>query len=196
MKILMRMIFQISLALFIFISTSAFSQHYDKEHSETHNSQSSEHGAHYHKNHIGIFTGGTSEFGNDNDTNFTLGVDYVRRFTETGFLGVGVFGEVMFADHTKYLLGVPLYLYPAKHLWLRAGPGLEIFEVDQSHSGSQSNKARSVGSKEGTNTKFLLRAGLGYDYEIRGFTLGPCISFDFIDSETFLVWGVNIGMGF
>ncbi len=192
----MKIIIRLSLALSFFFSINALAQHHDAEQTETHDSTATKHHAHYHKNHFAIFTGGTTEFGSDNDTHFTLGADYVRRFTETGFLGVGVFGEIVFADHTKYLLGLPLYLYPARHLWVRAGPGLEIFEESKSHSGSQSAERSSSGSKEETITKFLLRAGIGYDYEVRGFTIGPSVSVDFIESDTILVWGVNIGKGF
>ena len=55
----------------------------------------------FHPNHVAIFTGATTGLEEDKNTHFTLGVDYVRRFTESGRLGIGVFGEVIFDKHTE-----------------------------------------------------------------------------------------------
>ena len=95
----MKIVIQISLVLLLFYNSVAFGQHQDTEHEGVHDSGSAEHDAHYHPNHFAIFTGATTELEDDKDTHFTLGVDYVRRFTESGLLGIGVFGEVIFAKH-------------------------------------------------------------------------------------------------
>ena len=80
---------------------------------------------------------------------------------------------------------------------MRAGPGLEIHEEEEkSHSAVQSESRMAGGSKTETKTEFIMRAGLGYDFEVSGFSIGPNLSVDFFRDKTSLVWGVNIGKGF
>jgi hypothetical protein len=189
------MIIQISLVLLLFFSSNVFAQHDDTKQAETHDSGSEEHGAHFHPNHFAIFTGGTTELVHDKDTNFTLGADYTRRFTESGRVGIGVFGEVIFAKHTEYLVGIPLYVYPTNNFWLRAGPGLEIYK-EKSHSASQSASEMAEGGKKETKTGFLIRTGLGYSFEVGGFQIVPSVDVDFLRNKTSLVWGVNFTKGF
>ena len=38
------------------------------------------HDAHFHRNHVAIFSGATTQLEGDKNTDFTLGADYVRRF--------------------------------------------------------------------------------------------------------------------
>ncbi len=193
----MKMIVQICLIVVLFFSLNTFAQHQDTEQVGTHDSVSTEHDTHFHRNHIAIFTGLTTELEEDKDTHFTLGVDYVRRFTESGRLGIGVFGEAIFDKHTEWVVGIPLYFYPTNNFWLRAGPGLEIHEEEEkSHSAVQSESGMAEGSKTETKAKFIMRVGLGYDFEVSGFTIGPNLSVDSFRDKASLVWGVNIGKGF
>jgi len=192
-----KIIIQISLVLLLFFSSNTFAQHEETEHQRVHNSTSAEHGHNFHSNHIAIFTGATTELEEDKDSHFTLGVDYVRRVTKSGRLGIGVFGEVIFGEHTEWVFGIPFYVYPIKNLWLRVGPGLEIHEEkEKSHSSVQSETGMAKGSKTETKTEFITRAGLGYEFEVSGFIIGPALSIDFFRNKTSLVWGVNFGKGF
>jgi len=192
-----KIIIQISLVLLLFFSSNTFAQHEETEHQGVHNSTSAEHGHNFHPNHIAIFTGATTELEEGKDSHFTLGVDYVRRITKSGRLGIGVFGEVIFDEHTEWVFGIPLYFYPTNNFWLRVGPGLEIHEEkEKSHSSVQSESGMAKGSKTETKTEFITRAGLGYDFEVSGFSIGPNLSVDFFRDKTSLVWGVNIGKGF
>lgn len=193
------MIVQICLILLLLFSTDVFAQQEDTKQAESHNSPTSQHSAHYHPNHVAIFAGGTTELEKDKDTHFTLGIDYVRRFTESGRVGIGVFGEVIFAEHTEYLVGIPLYIYPTNHFWLRAGPGLEIYEDEKekkSNSTAASTSITSGDSYKETNVDFFIRAGLGYDFEVTGFTIGPNASFDFFREKITFIWGIALGKGF
>ena len=166
-----KMIVQILLVLFY--NSNAFGQYQDTKHD-----------THFHRNHIAIFTGATTELEREKGTDFTIGVDYVRRFSKSGLLGIGVFGEVNFDKHTELVFGLPLYFYPTNNFWLRAGPGLDIHKKEEK---SHSNE---------TEVGYVIRTGLGYDFEISGFTIGPNLSIDFFREKTSLVWGINIGRGF
>ena len=194
---LVKIIIHTCLVLMLFFSSITFAQHEDTEQAEMHDSGSAKHGTHFHPNHVAVFIGATTELEEDKDTHFTLGVDYTRRFTESGRLGIGVFGEVIFAEHTEFLVGIPFYVYPMKNFWLRAGPGLEIHEEEKkSHSASQSASEMAEGGKRETKTEFLIRTGLGYGFEVAGFQIGPNVGVDFLRNKTSLVWGVNIIKGF
>jgi hypothetical protein len=43
---------------------------------------------------------------------------------------------------------------------------------------------------------FLFRAGVGYEFELKQFTLMPEVNADFVDGETNLFLGVSIGVKF
>jgi hypothetical protein len=105
---------------------------------------------------------------------------------------IGGFGEAIFADHTEYVLGVPLGFFLTRSLWLRAGPGVEFGkESEESHSRSSSSEGH-----QKTVTKFLFRFGAGYNVELGGWTITPSLDFDLVRSANALVWGVSIGKGF
>ncbi len=186
-----RMLVQISLVLLLFCNSSAFGQHEETEYEWVRGSGAEAHDAHFHPNHIAIFTGATTKLEGKNDTDFTLGADYVRRFSKSGLLGIGLFGEAIFADHTEWLFGIPLYLYPLHNFWLRAGPAIEIHEKKKKSESAMSGK-----SKTETDVEFVLRTGLGYDIEVGRFTIAPNLSFDFLRNKTSMVWGLNFGKGF
>jgi len=185
------MLVRVCMALLLFFCSSAFVQGEETEYDRAQGAGAEAHDAHYHPNHISIFVGATTKLEGDNDTDFTLGADYVRRFLKSGRLGIGLFGEAIFAEHTDWVFGIPLYVYPYKNFWLKAGPGLEFHKKKEKSSSERSGK-----SKTETDTEFLIRTGLGYDIELAGFTIAPTLSFDFLRSKTSMVWGLNLGKGF
>jgi len=175
----MNIIIQLSLILLLFCTINSFSQDFDSEIESNHDSEGEMHNAHFHRNHFGVFLGATTELEEDKDTHFTLGIDYTRRITNNGRWGLGVFGEAIFANHTEWLFGIPLYFYPTNKLWLRAGPGVEF------------HKKKKESGKE-TEAEFLIRTGIGYSIELNKFTIAPSFSVDFLRNKTSLVWGISI----
>jgi len=186
-----KIIIQISFVLFLICNFNALGQDHEIDNQGNQDYAGEDHDSHFHPNHIAIFTGATSQLEEDKDTDFTLGVDYVRRFSESGRWGIGVFGEVIFGKHTEWLFGIPVYFSPFNNFWLRAGPALEIHEDEM-----KSDSGMTGSTKTETETGFALRTGFVYDIEVYGFTLGPNLSIDFFRDKTSLAWGLNIGKGF
>jgi len=154
------------------------------EKKESHESSHSE-----HRHHLAALVGATSNL-DKKHTDFTLGGDYHYRLASRW--AVGGFGEAVFAEHTEYLFGVPLYFFPSSSFWLRAGPGVEFAkESEESHSRSSSGEGHVT-----SETKFLFRFGAGYNFEVGGLTITPSLDFDLVRSANALVWGVGIGKGF
>jgi hypothetical protein len=139
---------------------------------------------HFYYNHFALFVGASSLFERD-DTHLTLGLDYVRYFSPESDFAVGVYTEAIFAHHTEWLFGAVLFYGITKHLWIRAGPGVEILQEENEHNGETESK-----------TEFLIRIGAGYSIHFGKFFVDPSIDLDFLRSSTTLVWGVNVGMGF
>ena len=184
----MKIVIQFSLVLLLFCNFNVFGQDIESEIQDNHDSNVEGHDHHSKKNLIGVFTGLTTQLDGDKNTDFTLGIDYVRHFSNSDRWGIGVFGEVIFAEHNELIFGIPVYFFPTNNFWLRAGPALEIFkEEEESDSGI---------TKTTTETGFAIRAGLGYDIEIMGFTIVPNVSVDFIREKTSLIWGFHMARRF
>ena len=133
--------------------------------------------SHHHNHHIGLFGGFTNDLDEHND--FTLGLDYVYRLPVwEQRLGMGAFGEVIFAEHKEYLLGIPLMLKPAGNLFFVVAPGIVIVE------------------EESTDNHFLFRLGAGYEIDLRNISLTPTVNLDFVEGEESLVFGISLGKGF
>lgn len=151
---------------------------------------------HFHLNHIAMFAGATS-FLEKEGTHFTLGVDYLRYFTHEQRWGISAFGEVILAEHSEWLFGIPLIYHFGNNLWLRSGPGIEIHQEEKTEknghedSGSDQNHAATE-----SKTELVLRIGMGYNIHMATITIAPSLDLDFLRSSTSLVWGINIGMGF
>jgi hypothetical protein len=139
---------------------------------------------HIHYNTIALFTGGSS-FLETGNTSFTLGADYIRRFSSTSNFGLGIYTEAIFAHHIEWVFGaVVLYTLPG-NFWIRSGPGIEFFQEEIEHTGETESK-----------TEFLWRIGVGYKIHIGRFIIDPSVDLDLSRSSEALVWGVNFGMGF
>jgi hypothetical protein len=152
------------------------------------------HGSHAsHRHHLAALIAATSNL-DHHHTNFTLGGDYQYRLASRW--AVGGFGEVIFAEHTEYLFGIPLYFFPTERLWLRTGPGVEF--VTESLEEHEEHSAFSSGGQAPTTTetKFLFRFGVGYNFELGGLTLTPSLDLDLVRNARAVVWGLNIGKGF
>jgi len=171
-----RFLYSVLLFSILFVYSNTFGQNNVND-IDTH-----EKSEHFHFNHLGIFIGATSSL-EKKSTNFTLGADYVRRFSSTSPWGIGFIGEAIFAEHTEWVFGIPAYYYVEDIIWIRSGPGIEILKEESGHSLD-------------TKIEFLYRIGLGHDFELGKFTITPSVDLDLVHHHNSVVWGVSIGKGF
>ena len=147
----------------------------------------------FHKNHLSLFTGGTTESsGGETSTSFSLGLDYERRLSR--LVGLGIGGEYVFgADERETLLGLLLNLHAIGGLVLAAGPGLEFAKEGHAEGDVEAEQEES-----GTSTHAGLRVGIVYEFEVgQRYSIAPSIYTDFIDGkEPTFVWGLAFGVGF
>lgn len=151
---------------------------------------------HFHLNHIAMFAGATS-FIEKVGTHFSLGVDYLRYFRHEQRWGISIFGEVILAEHTEWLFGIPIYYQFENNLWLRSGPGLEFHKEEITEkNGHEDSEADQNHTATESKTEFVLRIGMGYNIHVATITIAPSLDLDFLRSTTSLVWGINVGKGF
>ncbi len=171
---------------------------------EHENSEEAEHNEEHHGNHhLAAFLGLTSNF-EEEETNFSAGLDYEFRlpFADRLF-GIGLFGEYVFAEESEILAGIPINIHPWKELLVFAAPGLafvpkatEESVVDEGkniHNNTLGEEAAADTEKE---SKFLARVGIGYEFETRSFSIAPVVAADFVDGNVSLVYGLSFGIGF
>ena len=131
--------------------------------------EEAEHGAHHHKNHVGVFGGLTHE---RRDNGFALGLDYGRKISDS--FSIGVFAERTWGDFDFDVYGILFAYHVDRWSWI-IGPGIED---------SQFGNER------------LWRLGFGYDFDIGKATLTPNFYIDNVDGEQVYVLGVALGHGF
>lgn len=139
----------------------------------------------YH-NHVALFLGNTTFF-QKSESHFSIGVDYVYRPNVETPWAFSLFGEAIFAEHTEYLIGLPVFYSFHNIWWIRAGPGIEIIQEEEHHATEVETK---------TKVEFLFRFGMGYPFHFGSFTLTPSIDFDLVRNNDAIVLGLNIGYGF
>lgn len=133
----------------------------------------------YHRHHVVGVVAATTNLDHD-QTDFTLGGEYVYRLSPRW--GTGGFGEVVFADHREWLLGVPLLFHVNPSFWLRAGLGAQVIPGEQQAT---------------TEVKWLVRVGTGYNFEVGGgMMVTPFLDLDLVRHPRALIWGLGIGKGF
>jgi len=119
------------------------------------------------RNRFSLFGGMTQE---GSDHGASVGLEYEYRLGS--YLGVGGLAEYAGGDFDSWVLGVPffIHIYAGWVVWL--APGVEI---------------------EDSETNFLFRAGMGYEFEIYPrWSLAPEVNFDFTDGDTKLVYGFTL----
>ena len=141
--------------------------------STTHDAPVQEH--HGYNHHVSLFLGGTTNF-QHSETDFTVGGDYVFRLPVwKRLISIGVFGEVILAEHKEGLCGVLVFLHPVGGLKFFAAPGASVKE-DASH--------------------FLFRVGAGYDFHLHALSITPALYTDIIEGHASLAYGINFGFVF
>jgi hypothetical protein len=137
----------------------------------------------HHRNHIAIYDGAITNFKHD-VTSYTLGLDYEYNMEH---IGVGIFGELIFAEETEILTGL-LASYKMGNLKLLTGPFVEFAKSHDAHATSHDEKY---------HHKFGARVGLAYNFHVKKITISPGISTDYIEGGIWaLTYGVGLGFGF
>lgn len=159
---------------------------------------------HYvHHNHLAIFSGLTSNL-EYKHTDLSVGLDYEYRIPLwDNILGIGLFGEIVFAEHTEYLVGLPIFLHPFGSFKFWAAPGIMIYEPIV-HYDPELHKIKNIKTNQifatdessGSEQKLLIRIGGGYDFHIKNFSITPAFSADIVDGHLYLVYGIYFGLGF
>lgn len=139
----------------------------------------------YH-NHVAIFFGSTTFF-RKGESYFSVGLDYVHQPNVEKPWAFSIFGEAIFAEHTEYLIGFPVYYGFNNIWWLRAGPGIEIIQEEEHHGDVVETK---------TEFEFLFRFGAGVPFHFGRYTITPSVDFDLVRNHDAIVWGINFGYGF
>lgn len=124
---------------------------------------------HRHKIEFGIANTHT-EHGEDA---FTLAASYNYHFSDMA--SIGILGEYAFDPLDIWVVGLPLKFYPGQGWVLTAMPGAEL---------------------HGGHHEPLFRLGVGYEFEMDGYSITPEFNADWVDDEVEYVIGVNIGFGF
>lgn len=138
-------------------------------------------GHHENQHHAALFAGLTTSYidTDHSPTDFTLGIDYEYRLSFLNrLLGVGVFAEAVVAEHTEYLLGIPLALHPIGGLKALVAPGIAFSDVEE------------------VEAHFLLRSTVAYDLHVGILSITPTVSLDIIEEHLFLEYGIALGVGF
>lgn len=145
--------------------------HHPKQYHENHQ---------VHSHHLVVFTGATSNL-EAKHTDFSLGIDYEYRLPVWhNKLGIGLLGELVFAEHKETIIGVPIFFHPVGSLKFLFAPGMAFTEDEHGHS----------------HNHFVSRVGLGYDFHIKTISITPGFSADFIEGHISLIYGISLGIGF
>jgi hypothetical protein len=160
---------------------------------QEHDAEGAEATEEFHKNHLSLFTGGTTESSDGKTgTSFSLGLDYERRLSR--LVGLAGGGELVFGgEEREALVGLYFLLHVTEGLVLAAGPGLEFAKEGHTEADVEGEQEES-----GTSTQAGLRVGIVYEFEVgHRYSIAPSIYTDFIDGkEPTFVWGLAFGVGF
>ena len=128
------------------------------------------------KNRIESFLGAATKFeqSEDTQTNFAMGLAYLRRVSP--LFSIGGFVELTSGDVRNAVIMAPVQLHAYRGLFFLAAPGLEM--------------------DGGEETIFIVRLGTGYEFELPMFSLSPEFNMDFTEDEVTLVYGVSMGFPF
>lgn len=165
--------------IFIIVTTNAQSF----ENNDLHKENRQHHAYH---NHVALFLGGTTFYKN-NESHFSLGLDYLYRPNNENPWAYSIMFEGIFAEHTEYVIALPIYHYIISEWWFRTAPGIEIIQEEEHHGDEVELK---------TQIEFLYRIGTGYSFHLGNIVLSPSVDLDFVRNNDALVWGINIGYSF
>jgi hypothetical protein len=124
-----------------------------------------------YRNKVSLF-GGNTQDGSENGA--SIGLEYEYQLNPR--FGIGGLGEYAGGDFDSWVIGIPVFIHPHAGWFFRLAPGLEF---------------------EDSETNFLFRAGLGYEFELMPrWSLAPEFNVDFVDGDTKLVYGLTLSWEF
>ena len=120
---------------------------------------------------IEVFLGGTQA---EESLDLAVGLSYEYRISR--LFGLGAFLEYAKKEHDAWILAAPVYFHPYKGFRFLFAPGVE---------------------REAGRNRFLFRAGVAYEIEIRRWSIAPEFNVDLPDGgPTALVFGASFGYAF
>jgi hypothetical protein len=120
---------------------------------------------------IEVFLGGTQA---EESLDLAVGLSYEYRLSR--LFGLGAFLEYADKEDGVWVFAAPVYLHPYKGFRFLLAPGVE---------------------REVSKNRFLFRAGVAYEIEIRRWSIAPEFNVDLPDGgPTALVFGVSFGYAF
>jgi len=139
----------------------------------------------FHRNHFGGFLGASTHFDND-ETGFTLGLEYARQFTPRW--AVTAYTELVSGELERDIIfAVGAIFYPMSRFGLVVAPGVELANRDVAHHGAVENE---------DETEFMLRLGAAYGFAVGQASLGPAVFADWAGNRWTLVYGIAMVTGF
>ena len=139
----------------------------------------------FHRNHFGGFLGASTHYDN-NETGFTLGLDYVRQFTPR-WAAVG-YTELVSGDLERdIILAVGVVFYPMRRLGLVVAPGVEFATKSVEHHGEVELE---------DETELLLRLSAAYGFPVGQASLGPVVFGDWAGNRWTIGYGIGMAAGF
>ena len=101
---------------------------------------------------------------------------------------VGTLNDNTDPSEQGIILGVPIFIHPAKGLKFSIVPLYAILE--------QTDHSTSTHGETSTHKYFGIRAGIAYDIHVGNFSITPTFSADYINSAVSVVYGLGFGVGF
>jgi len=139
----------------------------------------------FHRNHFGGFLGASTHSDND-ETGFTLGLEYARQFTPRW--AAAAYTELVAGNLERDVIiaaGAIFYLVP--RLGLVFAPGVELAKIEVERDGEVEKE---------DETEFLLRVGAGYSFPVGQASLGPVVMVDHTGDRWTFVYGLGMVTGF
>ncbi len=157
-----------------------------------------------HNHHAGFFIGAVSNL-NKSNTDLSIGLDYEFYIPVTNpKMGIGFIAEIAMAEHTEYILAIPLFIHPIDNFKAFIAPGFLISSHDETHTDETDNgllvkpkdAILSCDCETAPESHFLFRIGAGYDFHFGRISVSPTIAFDQVQCCAYLVYGISVGVGF
>jgi len=177
------MVIGVSALLLLVVGQAQGKEHDGESHGTVAEHGDAGHG--FHRNHFGGFLGASTHSDND-QTAFTLGLEYARQFTPRWAIGAyteQVSGEI--ERDIILLVGAIFYVMP--RFGLVAAPGIEFANKDVVHHGEVVKE---------DETEFVFRLGAAYGFPVGQASIGPAVFADWADKRWTLVYGIAIATGF
>jgi hypothetical protein len=134
---------------------------------------------HHDSNRVALFTGATSGLTVVSPARFTFGATYERRLDfVTHKLGAGALIDSAYAAGDLHsTIAAFLSLHPIGGLMALGGFGTNVLGL-------------------GHNPVLAVRLATAYFFPIGRLSLGPVVNADYVDTDTYVVYGLSAGVGF